>query len=101
MKIRLVGFRLKLKSVLTLDELMGALARQAGQRITHQKLGRIVAVKDLGPYYVGSLLTIKGGTKLTQIDVESLKMSVHELEQGQSLAVFNFFLLAKRNLHGL
>ncbi len=101
MKIKLLGFRLELNPALSFAELTTKLTSQSGKPTQHAGSTWILKVKDQGKYVVGSLVAIKGQRKFPQIDINSLKLSVQELEKGKNLASFNFFVISKRNQNGL
>lgn len=101
MKIKLLGFRLELNPALSFVELTTKLTSQSGEPTQHAGSTWILKIKDQGKYVVGSLVAIKGQRKFPQIDINSLKLSVQELEKGKNLASFNFFVISKRNQNGL
>lgn len=101
MKIRLPGFTLALNPAYSLNKFTTDLLEQSGNVIKHAGLGRIMTVKEHGKYIVGSFVTIKDQSQIPEIDLESGKVSIRHLEAGRNLAGFNFFVIAKKNLHGL
>lgn len=101
MKIRIQGFRLELNPGLSLDDLVAQMLHRAGQALSHAGYSRILTVTETDKHALGAFWTMKGVSKFTEIDINSLKMAVKELDKGKSLAVFNFFVLSKKNLNGL
>jgi hypothetical protein len=101
MKIRLAGLSLELNPALSLAEFIAELSGKSGAAFHWAGSNRILTAMEHSGYIIGSFVTIKDQSTFTQIDLESGKVSVAQLEKGKNLAGFNFFVISKKNLNGL
>jgi len=105
MLVRILGISFEPKAIVTLDELFDRLSLKSDEEMSVGDINRLLVVdKDSNDhYYLGVVVTIKDQRRFCELSEEQgkMKIKVVNLEDHQSIAEFNFFVINRSNGFGL
>lgn len=99
MKVRFLGFELKLKGATTLDELVDFVENENAVRIA--KYERVLRMTLQDEHLLGVVLTLKEERQSLELETEEFVVNVREVEKGKAPVALNFFVVNTTTMRGL